>query len=162
MAPAPLLHTLVHLERLCSPSGFHMLVRSSLHAAAIVPGLESPQSAWNHCSKQSLDGIIKNIFPNTRWNIGADLQFCLHEGLSCCVCISRLDRICNDLCLCSNRKVRFQLRWVLPALASAYKQRNKCEKENKMDEDAAAWVWACVSKWNMSLWVHPKHVMVVW
>lgn len=61
VAPASLLHTLVHLEHLCSSSGFHMLLRSNLHAAAIVPELESPQSAWNRSSKQALDGIIKTF-----------------------------------------------------------------------------------------------------
>lgn len=140
VAPASLLHTLVHLEHLCSPSGFHMLLRSNLHAAAIVAGLESPQSAWNHSSKQALGGIIKKVFPNTRWITGPDLQFCLLEGLGCCTGISRLDCIWNDVCPCSNRKVRFQLRWVLPTLASAYQQKCKYVKENKTREDTAAWV----------------------
>lgn len=140
VAPASLLHTLVHLEHLCSSSGFHMLLRSQ-------------PSCCSHCARAGESPVCmesqfqaspgwdnKNIFPNTRWITGPDLQFCLHEGLGCCTSISRLDCIWNDVCLCSNRKVKFQLRWVLPVLASAYQQRYKYMKENKTHEGTAAWV----------------------
>lgn len=147
----------MHLERLCSPVVFfsHACEKQPSCCSHCARAGEFPVCR-DHSSKQALEGIIKSLFPNRGWITGTDLQFCLRERLGCCAFISRHDCICNDVCLCSNRKVWFQLRWVLPALASAYQQRCKYVKENKMNEDAAVWVWAWVSNWNMSLLGMPK------
>lgn len=106
VATALLLHALVHLEHLCSPSGFlsHACEKQPSCCSHCARVGEFPVCR-KHSSKQVLHGIIKSVFPNTRWITGTDLQFCLLEGLGCCAFISRLGCICNDVCLCSNRKM---------------------------------------------------------